>query len=1505
MLQAIPSPYACEERADQSTRDSSSFSRTPAHHVAKAINQPGETLYRALDSDRAHVQTSRDHLHQPKDEDPAIAATLSRARNSEAVCHFCGQGIHIASLSAHAKACESRWFVTAPEVDGDVELLLRVPPPVASDKKADHDTDSRTAAQCAVHAYNRLAAQVHVELCRRGSYYAQCSVCSRRFSSPELCSRHEHACGNAVLEDDFEVISDIGTEDEVLWQGALATTHISDRDAKDSNSDLRDTLSAICYLCGRACFVPTLKRHLERCITRWDMREHATSNETSKRIRPLAPKVPLPPSENSFYSKYHKRVEPLKTGDGFEASQAADAAAAALLNAYNAESGAIYSQMESACSFDENTQGTLKTPSVTPNVTRPCPICGWQLASNFFEEHIDQCQKEWGEQQLSVSIDTCHPAPGSPKSPDDQQTEAQRQPPTPEACVDAEREDKPELSGLEVHTRRKQRTSRFYSENLSSENSEAPSHSCGEFHGKDCSRHKNKTPAVPETFVVCFICGRRFGCASIGRHMMACEQRWERENRLLPETARRLLEYPEAAYWPPPTANPGLLVTYNKIASDLYNRTSGVSCLKCQRAFPELSAREKHMSQCCPEERAKIHTKATHRSRTTAGLQGVLGRACVCYICGRKVFSASTIARHMKKCRARFLATASLEHRMPKIPILPTNVALPRASGEASQLRAWNKAAEDAFRAACPLCPGDCCGRTFDDVIKLRQHMAACCPDMLRRARDADRRTAILPRDGNALGIICHICGRRILSSMSLPFHFSSCLRRFYADEDEVPAAKQRRPTSPPSLTSWSIGDKYMNSIVLPSTSMPEIEQGDSAGEHEDHSSEDYSEDDDHVDETSQRGGNESITLCYTCCTVREKSSTIVNHVIDCRSRWRRRERLRPREWRRPLPDACYCTLPGPAMSDGLLVEWNKSAEEKHNTSTANLCENCGRKFSQRSRLAIHEKGCVPRPKCNCGTQFAYGPQGESALRTHAKLCPTALDAKVAQSSAALAVSQPGVFCYLCGRRCLLSSLHLHVPRCKEQWIRRTGTHHRAREAKMDEMDRCDADTRAVNFVGAHPLPNPPLLPIPGIDSSAEECEAYSKEAEAIWRARCPSCPLCLRTFDSKEKLRKHQIGGCPNIEWQIAINVAEGTSISKLLSILSFNAEAVLLIDQIIRAEIAKISGSNDLDKVRIEAAEIPRSNRNHEFRLKGGVYGFKTSREAQLARNAWLEHDVDKETASTCVFHGLPDTLFHRKISLMGLNLRSGVAQIIKFASGEEPWPSLLSALSASLGSDERGTQVRNAENRYANNSAAFIAGSAKMRSPACRQNAYAKECEKRNHALSQRLQQAKAIVSTRGPDRTRPRHCHAAFRRKREVLETQRNNAKISRALRDIYSYPKSRLEQLGVKAVDCSKKFFHRTALYSKGRISASPTHNRRQAWALEPEGQQFRKATNTSDETLIHDVPKGLGVARCAACGIMAFYGNDKTPMRPCPLCRQTYYCTYNIAGSKLLSLTLS
>ena len=135
----------------------------------------------------------------------------------------------------------------------------------------------------------------------------------------------------------------------------------------------------------------------------------------------------------------------------------------------------------------------------------------------------------------------------------------------------------------------------------------------------------------------------------------------------------------------------------------------------------------------------------------------------------------------------------------------PDGLVIPTSSSSREEITLWNAAINKQFNTdSNNMCPADRCGRTFETEEKLEKHMRSCCSHLLYERLERKRLQALEKDLGQPVssggGVCCHLCGRHVLHPRSLPFHFRSCLRRFYAIEDEKQASLQNAPPPAPAV---------------------------------------------------------------------------------------------------------------------------------------------------------------------------------------------------------------------------------------------------------------------------------------------------------------------------------------------------------------------------------------------------------------------------------------------------------------------------------------------------------------------------------------------------------------------------------------------------------------------------------------------------------------------------------------------------------------------------------
>ena len=228
-------------------------------------------------------------------------------------------------------------------------------------------------------------------------------------------------------------------------------------------------------------------------------------------------------------------------------------------------------------------------------------------------------------------------------------------------------------------------------------------------------------------------------------------------------------------------------------------------------------------------------------------------------LCVRQdVHHARGFGFHVQGCKARYEAQQAIDGTTTTLTP-PDGLAIPTSSSSKEEITLWNAAVAKQFNTdAQNMCPADRCGRTFETEAKLEQHMRSCCSQLLYERLERKRLQALeqdlgKPGSSKGGGVCCHLCGRHVLHPRSLPFHFRSCLRRFYAVEDEKQASLQNAPPPAPAVADF--GD---NDVV-----------DESADESDDDSYGDDFEDEVEAEDSSRR----IIRMCYCCGSTRESES--------------------------------------------------------------------------------------------------------------------------------------------------------------------------------------------------------------------------------------------------------------------------------------------------------------------------------------------------------------------------------------------------------------------------------------------------------------------------------------------------------------------------------------------------------------------------------------------------------------------------------------------------------
>ena len=349
-----------------------------------------------------------------------------------------------------------------------------------------------------------------------------------------------------------------------------------------------------------------------------------------------------------------------------------------------------------------------------------------------------------------------------------------------------------------------------------------------------------KTKAAPGTsFVLCYICGRKYTTASLPIHEPQCLEKWKIENDKLPKGLRR-----------PVPKKPQSLTSGGRYDMDAMNEAAWQSsqaqlipCDKCGRTFApdRLSV---HQRACKGTGKGGTKPPPGKENDAEAGKQEAITgpgikregtytsenprppkaivppgpKFVLCYICGQK-FGSKSIAIHEPQCLEKWKVE---NDRLPKGQRRPVPKKPEAAVGTGKyDVDAMNDAAWKSSQAQ--LIPCDNCGRTFAPE-RLAVHQRACKPKDGSAAKDDYLGpTGTIPA-GNKPGrnaspqrgpktVICYICGREF-GSKSIGIHEPQCLEKWKVANSKLPKEMRRpAPKKPTGPVSRYVSLNFVNQI--------------------------------------------------------------------------------------------------------------------------------------------------------------------------------------------------------------------------------------------------------------------------------------------------------------------------------------------------------------------------------------------------------------------------------------------------------------------------------------------------------------------------------------------------------------------------------------------------------------------------------------------------------------------------------------------------------------------
>lgn len=171
--------------------------------------------------------------------------------------------------------------------------------------------------------------------------------------------------------------------------------------------------------------------------------------------------------------------------------------------------------------------------------------------------------------------------------------------------------------------------------------------------------------------IICYICGREYGTASIEIHLKTCKKKWETEEAKKPKKDRRPLPQPPKDFDNVKIKGSSMkqseMDALNEEAFNKFNEESRVPCQNCGRKFlPDRL--EVHLRSCKPKAggaAVSTNNKSEFKPNSSTGSNStpvkessgskpiLMPPALICYICGNK-FGTASLNIHLKTCKKKW-----------------------------------------------------------------------------------------------------------------------------------------------------------------------------------------------------------------------------------------------------------------------------------------------------------------------------------------------------------------------------------------------------------------------------------------------------------------------------------------------------------------------------------------------------------------------------------------------------------------------------------------------------------------------------------------------------------------------------------------------------------------------------------------------------------------------------------------------------------------------------------
>lgn len=619
-------------------------------------------------------------------------------------CWCCNQPMGVYSIEAHLRSCVPRRAALYDEEGPTGRVPASLIPPMPQPPKVPLPTESSTAEE--IEQY-RLEAQAAY---RRSLVLCKCG---QRFSRDPFL-QHMRTCKSIIAQLAWEQAQFKLEVEKSKLRVAPADPVLNEPKAAAGSTTKPALLR--CYACGSKSFASeNYASHISDCLAARQRTLHdPLFKEWPELVPPsLSPPVSAVPQAGAAaeeFSRFNVASQRI-----FEAALPR---CVACNSSFDNESFLLHARScavpflkkvrrsTSAMTDGKAAASLAKEKTISEPVLLKCHMCGEYVPLRVMPKHrsacADQQQEDMSEYELAI---------GSV--------------PLSSATAD-EIEAYNELSGRVLE---KRRPVCACGRRIPKELSEAHAHACE--HRQKAARLEGERRALQrmvdtaaggvtptERMLLCFLCGLRFGAASLRVHLPKCEQAHAAGVAKLAaplRTSLRGLPKPSAVV-PTADAPTESYAQYNREAAEVLGRALDVCRCECGlRLAPSVLV--EHMRTCVAASKHKPENGAM-----AAADLNVLRRKLPCFACSQSI-PAAALPSHISSCVARRAVLISEIRDHPAVLPPAPSAPIPAPDDAEEAWAAYTAEAIRAYQSSLLACSG--CRRKLDPLLVAR-HVAGC-----------------------------------------------------------------------------------------------------------------------------------------------------------------------------------------------------------------------------------------------------------------------------------------------------------------------------------------------------------------------------------------------------------------------------------------------------------------------------------------------------------------------------------------------------------------------------------------------------------------------------------------------------------------------------------------------------------------------------------------------------------------------------------------------------------